>query len=258
MKRRQWYRLHKWIAVGSGLALLAWCVSGLAMLLPHIAPSISELPNPQEVGPQADYATVTVSPAQAAQALASGGATSPVYTAFLRRIGDRVAYEMRMEDETRGLVDARTGEPFVIDSAMAVSLARFETGSTAEVIGFARIESPNANYPYGDLPAFTVEFADAPGIALTAAIGTGEVMRSGTVSRTRLFIENVHTFRQLNRFLPGVVTYWILVIFTILTTIAAVIGFWIALPKTWLPVVLGGASRRGPTPDSDANYQGDR
>lgn len=228
------------------------------MVLPHVAPSISALPAPQEVGPQPDYATVTVSPAQAAQALAANGATSPVYTAFLRRIGDRIAYEMRMEDESRGLVDARTGEPFVIDSAMAVALARFETGSTAEVAGFARIESPNAKYPYGDLPAFTVEFADAPGISLTAAIGTGEVMRSAPASRIRVFIENMHTFRQLDRFLPGSVTYWTLVIFTMLTTIAAMIGFWIALPKTWLPVVLGGAARRSSPVDSDANYQGDR
>lgn len=228
------------------------------MVLPHVAPSISALPAPQEVGPTPDYTTVTVSPAEAAQALAASGATSGVHTTYLRTVGDRVAYEMRMNDGTRSLVDARSGQPFTIDSAAAVALARFESGSTAAVSMFDRIDAPNARYPYGDLPAYTVEFSDAPGQAYTAAIGTGEVMRSAPASRLRVFIENMHTFRQLDRFMPGSLTYWTLVIFTLLTGIAAMLGFWIALPKTWLPMALGGVGRRAKAADKDADYRGDR
>lgn len=228
------------------------------MVLPHVAPSVSGLPSPQEVGPQPDYTTVVVSPAQAAQALADAGSDSPVYTAFLRRIGDRIAYEMRMEDESRALVDARTGQPFVIDSAAAVALARLESGSSADVIGFALTESPNAKSPYGDLPGYTIEFADAPKLSFTASIGTGQVMRSAPTSRIRVFIENMHTFRQLGRFMPDGATYWTLVLFTVFVTIAAVIGFWIAIPRTWLPVMLGGARRESPVPDPERDYRGDQ
>lgn len=244
MKRKTWYRLHKWIAVGSGVALLVWCASGIAIVLPHILPSISVLPSPQAVGPTPDYSSADISPASATEALRAAGRTEGVRDILLRKIGERVAYEVRFEGDTRALVDAQSGAVFTIDSTMAVELARMDSGSTAEVSGFRYVESPYNKYPFGEFPAYTVEFADAPALALSVAINTGEVMRSGTVSRARVFIENTHSFRQLDRFAPSSVTYWILVIFTVLTAIAALIGFWIAIPRSWLPVALGGVKAR--------------
>jgi len=186
---------------------------------------------------------VTVSPAEATQALIASGATSPVYNAFLIRVGSRVAYDLRMEDGNRGLIDARTGQRFIIDSAAAVDLARLAQGFTGEVVGFVRVSEPNATYPYGEFPAYTIEFDDDPQISLTTAIANGQVMRSSQTSRIRSFIGSLHTFKQLGRFISSAGAHWTLVIFTVLTATGALIGFWIALPKTWLPVSLGGVRR---------------
>ena len=235
MKRRLWYKLHKWIAVSSGAVLLVWCASGVVMMLPNLFSSVSPLIGPLDVGETADYSQLGVSPRQALEALDEPVERLGVQYMTLVKVGDRIAYDVKFWDDSHALVDAGSGEPFMVDSTLAVSLARIRSGSGAEVAQFERIESNTANYPFGSVPAYSLAFADDPSVVLSVSIKTGAVDRMGTAGRIRGMIERTHTLTPLVGILGAGLVHWLIVAFGGLVAVATVLGFWIALPRSWWP-----------------------
>lgn len=234
MKIKQWYRIHKWLAVGTGLLLLLWLGTGLVMIAHHLVPGISGLPQPVPAGQLASAPTLTVSPAEAAAVAAGQLGDGTLRAIDLRPLGSRTVYRLEGTG-TSALVDAQSGALVQVDSAMALELIRARYGVDSDVASFRRLESTNSSYPRGAVPALQFHFESTGATAFTVGESTGEIFRVSRSARFRIFMGAAHTLGQTRVILGRTGSEWFLAITSVLTAFAALTGFWIAWPKTWWP-----------------------
>ena len=189
------YKIHKWIAVTAGIFLLTWLISGIAMILP---PAASES---NEVVRVADYGSATVSPAQAIAILTKSGDQAPRVTRVqLRRIYDRIVYDIVMEAGGYHLVDAQSGSPFTISPALANELIRWKYRLDDDPSTIKRIDGHDGNYPWGTLPAYRIIYDKNPGVTYHVSIRDGTVQRSDWWQRLKNTLSSLHTFQPVKLF----------------------------------------------------------
>jgi len=235
MTRKQWYRLHKWLAVGSGIVLLMWCGTGVVMVIHHLSPRISGLPTSQSVGAFEPIDSLLVSPARAASIAADPLDGRAPTQMDLRPLGTRVVYRLRSPGGNTAMVDARSGSLVRVDSALAVALVRQRYDLGGDVTSFRTIRSNDSRYPFGTLPGLQMRLADGGRATFTVGVSSGEVFRSSPTSRLRTFMGAAHSFGQLRPLIGEAGTYWSLTLIGTLTILAGLTGFWIAWPRTWWP-----------------------
>ncbi|MGQ0764480.1 MAG: hypothetical protein ACT4OZ_02325 [Gemmatimonadota bacterium] len=146
---RQNRRWHRWFAWTTAIFVLLWTVTGIIMALP-----------PGPTG--AAFAEMTVpadalSPAAAVRA-AGLDETTRVRGLALRVVDDQLTWALSLRGSTR-LIDARTGQPFVIDSDRAARLARRGLGDDWVSGGITRLAESDGTWD-GAFPVWRVEFAD--------------------------------------------------------------------------------------------------
>src|SRR5262245_27265704 len=121
------HRVHRWIAIPTGVFIVGWIVTGVVSVVPPPAPP----PRPAQA---LDITQVVVTPMEAALALAGPGIASDVRSMRLVWLGDLLAYEIAAEGRGPRLVDARSGRPITVDAGVARSIAAGLAPAGAQVV----------------------------------------------------------------------------------------------------------------------------
>jgi hypothetical protein len=217
MTRRIYYRLHKWIAVGAGVFLCSWIVSGIVMILPDSAGG-----RPRPAAPE--YRHAVLSPAQVAAAVGE----RPLEMA-LEPIGERIVYRVRTGRGSH-LLDAASGRPFEITPSLAESIVRNQYAGGSAAMRVERLDAHRHGYG-GPLPAYrlTVERSST---AYFVSLADGSVHRLTPVGRVRSAVESLHTFAVVPWLRGDSKARRVALFGAALTALAAALtGYFLALPK---------------------------
>jgi uncharacterized iron-regulated membrane protein len=234
---RTWYKIHKWTAIVTGLALVMWLVTGLAMNWERL------FPYPQHTPAIIDIQAATLSPAEAVARLDQALGESPeIAWVTVRPLLNKVVYEIETGQGHIYLIDAAGGELFEITPELAGQLAVAAMPNPAPIGGVDRVDRNTIAYFFGPVPAYRVTFADSAGTRAYVAIApnpiwnarTGEVHFDTRWSRARGLLESMHTFVSLRVITDkGRVITLLLWLATLATLFMALVGFYLALPQRW-------------------------
>lgn len=233
------FKSHKWLAVAAGLLTLIWFVSGIVMVLPV---SIFGAPGPLNVAgpPGPGYKEIAISIPQAIAAVEAGlGREVKVTGVEFRRIAGRLLYRVQTDGAGAHLVDALSGERYVINESVARELLRLADPAAAggELTLVREFES---DYRYGPLPAYRMTMADALRTNYYIGVETGEVRATNTGGRWRAFLAGMHTFDFLHGIASSRAVRLSLVGTSVVGTLMTLFGFWIL----WIQFVNWRARRR--------------
>ena len=143
-----WRKIHKWVGLVLGLQFVLWTFSGAVMALLD-----SDKVGGHSAAPTA--ATVQAWPADMVPP-ASGQAVEGL---TLRRIVDRPVYEIKVRQGIQ-LLDARSGQPILIDAAFAENIARDAFHHDSAVASVTRLEKANLEAREHSGAMWRVDFAD--------------------------------------------------------------------------------------------------
>ena len=229
MSKRFIYKAHKWIGVTVGGFLLIWLISGVVMILP--APSSGP---PRQPSPAAlDLQAVSVSPAEAVATVAKLAGGAPEVTSLeLRRVATAVVYEISVAGGGAYLIDARSNQPFTITSEVAGQLVRDRFPSPSQVQQSDLLSTHDMTYPLGPLPVYRVVLAGDPSTLYYVSPRDGTVSRSDRWSRAQNALASLHTFEPLKLLVrSSSVRRGLLIIASVIGIMAALTGYYLALPR---------------------------
>lgn len=233
---KTWYKWHKWLSIFTGLALLMWLLTGMVMSWGRL------FPDTVAVQAKPDFTTATLSPADAIAALDQAlGQPQTVRSVALRMIVGQVAYDIQTGDGAFHLVNATTGNVFAITPELAQQIAQADF-PTAQVVDVERIDQNSRTYPFGPIPVYRVIFDDWRGTYDYVSIQpdpawdakTGDVRHTTRWSRLGEILGAMHTFWVLKIVVNnGTVITSTLWLAALVTLLAALIGYYLALPRRW-------------------------
>lgn len=196
------FKSHMWLAVAVGLLTLVWFVSGIVMVMPG---RLFSPPLPPDAGgpPGPAYRDVTVTAPQAIAATEAvvGGEVQVTGVSFLR-IAGRLLYQVKTAAAGSHLVDAVTGERFVIDEQVAREMVRHSVPDAVQG-ELTLLDAYDLDYAMGPLPAYCVALDDGRGTKYYVAIENGEMQAMNRAMRWRGVVIGLHTFRFLRYVMDG-------------------------------------------------------
>ncbi|MGH9795817.1 MAG: PepSY domain-containing protein [Candidatus Acidiferrales bacterium] len=216
------FKSHKWLAVGVGLLTLVWFVSGIVMVMPgrfFSPPATPDASGPP--GPGYRDVAVTAPQAIAAAETAAGGEVEVTGVSFLRVAG-RLLYQVKTAGGSH-LVDAVTGERFVIDEQVAREMVRRSVPG-AEQGDMTLLRAYDLDYAIGPLPAYRVALDDGRDTKYYVAIENGEMRATNRAMRWRDMFIGLHTFRFLRHVMDGEGVRMTLILTSIVGTAMSVFG----------------------------------
>ncbi len=204
------YKWHKWIGVSVGVVLAMWLFTGIIMVAGPRPPSPPT--------PRLDFSAAVISPAQAA---ARSNAT--VNQIDLIGIGTAPVYKLSTGSGTV-LVDARNGEPVVINDSLAGVIAMQASGvsAPAKIIRLGAREGASGYRVVFSDEASTMVEIDASGAARV----------TDRLKRFRSVMGGLHTFsalRVVNASRDTIAGLVALIAGTALLSV--VLGYVMALPR---------------------------
>lgn len=190
------FKSHKWLAVGIGLLTLIWFVSGIVMVTPmRLFGEPPPLNTEGAAGP--DYRQIAVSVPQAIAVVEDGlGREVKVTGVEFRRLAGRLLYRLQVQGAGSHLVDAVSGERFIIDEAAARALLRLADPAAAGG-EMALLREFDSDYRIGPLPAYRLTLADSGQTKHYLAVETGEVRTTNAGVRWRNALAGLHTLNFL-------------------------------------------------------------
>jgi hypothetical protein len=225
---RSWnaFRIHKWLAVGSGGFILLWLVSGVAMVMP--VPWAERNPAPGTFDP----GRIALAPAAVAARLRQPGReTVAVDSIVLRRLGSRVVYHVSLADGSERVLDAETAAEVVVTQAAAAEIARAGARGAGRIADIRYLERRSFEYLTGPRPAYRIVFEDEPTVYFVTR-RDGRLERVTAWSTVVGVLGRLHTFEPLNRvFGRGAARRVPLVVVGLLGVAAAVSGYYIAYAR---------------------------
>ncbi len=186
---RRLYALHRWVSLLASLQLLAWSVSGLFFALtpearvkgtPVVRAHVASIDGPL-AGLDEVLRAATLALGQPAERIELGG--SPAGPVVVVRAGKKAVR-----------LNARTGEPWVVDEAEAREIARRDQPGAPTVTSIERVErDAPVEYRGRPLPAWAVDLADPDRTRVYLDASTGEVTaRRNQTWRTYDFLWGLH------------------------------------------------------------------
>jgi len=193
MKLRSLHQVHRWIAIPTGVFIVGWIITGVVAMVPAPAP-------PPARAQTLDLAQITVTPAEAARALAGPGVAPDVRSIRLLRLGDVLAYEIAAEGLGPRLVDARSGRPITVDVGLAQRIAATRAPVGAQVVRTDLLSRRRHDlmYLWGALPAHRVAFDDPWATVVYVGAEDGSVRSTTRWSRAIDGVAAFHTFNPLD------------------------------------------------------------
>ena len=234
-KLKTWYSLHKWTSIVTGIAILMWLITGLVMTAPDLI-SISH-PEVHPQPPALDFHTVAMSPAEAIAHLKTNLSTDKgIKSVDLKQIHRQVAYQIVLADGSTHLIDVMTGQTLEITPALAETIARTVYPIQANVQQVELLQTHDSGHFYGDVPAYRVSFNDAQQTYVHVALNSGEVSVNNRATRLIELFTVLHTFEIFDILRPDQEELIGQLIWasSIITLLAAVIGYYLALPRRFL------------------------
>lgn len=217
---RRWHRWGAWVV---GLVVLLWTVTGIFMVLPGPA-----VPREVVANERISLTDDLLAP-QAALARATAGELPPIRGLELRRLDGRLVYRVSTMRGAPLLVDARNGDPVIIDDSMAVRIARDLAGVDAPVARVERLERNDTLYR-GSLPATRVVFAK-PGTTVIHVAADGTTSFGVPRQRLKGIMGRLHTFSIPRITDPRPTLRRVLLVGTSTVTLALIVtGFVLLLP----------------------------
>lgn len=217
---RRWHRWGAWIV---GLVVLLWTVTGIFMVLPGPA-----APREAVASERITLTDDLLSP-HAALARATAGELPPIRGLELRQLDGRLVYHVWAMRGAPLLVDARSGDPVIIDDSLAVRLARSFAGVASPVARVERLERSDALYR-GRLPAMRVVLA-TPETTVIHVAADGVTSFAAPRQRLKGIMGRLHTFSIPRVTDPRPTLRRALLIGTSVVTLALILtGFVLLLP----------------------------
>ncbi|MGH9815489.1 MAG: PepSY domain-containing protein [Candidatus Acidiferrales bacterium] len=217
------FKSHKWLAVAVGLLTLVWFVSGIVMVMPGRFFSPPAPPDPSgPAGPGYRDVAVTAPQAVAVAEAAVGGEVEVSGVSFLRVAG-RLLYQVKTAAAGSHLVDAVTGERFVIDEQIAREMVRRSVPG-AKQGDVTVLQAYDLDYAIGPLPAFCVALDDGRDTKYYVAVENGEMRATNRAMRWRDRFVGLHTFRFLRHVMDGEGVRITLILTSIVGTAMSVFG----------------------------------
>jgi hypothetical protein len=228
-KIKTWYKVHKWISIFVGVFFLAWLVSGILMILP--GRWFGSEPN---TGPiSVDYNEMVISPAEAV-GIATNDLTgnNKVQMVSLKVILDNLIYEVDLTGGVTKLVDANSGEIFVMTPAIAEKIVRRDFSLETPSLRIEKLKERNRNYPNGPLPVFQISAEDKPGTYYFVPSDGSSSFRSTWLTRARAAVVSLHDFSVLNLIVnQNRVRKVLLLVVSLLAIVTSIVGYYLALPR---------------------------
>ncbi|MCP4358090.1 MAG: hypothetical protein GY796_08770 [Chloroflexi bacterium] len=227
MKIRTWYKLHKWTAIITGLALVMWLLTGITMSWEHVfSPTEHE-------ATAVNYSEAVLSPADAVTAVITLEESDPTIKQIqLKQLLDDVVYEVELANGKTYLIGAKSGQPVKITADLAMQIAQDEVAQEMAMSQITLLTQHSASYPYGYIPVFEVAFANKDRVYVS--VTSGDTQITSQWDRLRVLINSLHTFDTLriaiNR---GKVITLLLIMVTLSTIVMALMGYYLALPGRW-------------------------
>ncbi len=235
LKIKTWYKVHKWISIVTGLVIAMWLVTGIVLTSPDPFPQV--LPHYAGSPAMPDFRTVEMSPAEAVGRLAGIlGQTPSVSAVKLTQVWDlALVYHITLTDGQIYLIDAATGNQFEMTPDMAAAIAKADYATGSLVARVERLEQHDLGYMDGPLPAYRVVFDERKATYTHIAVYSGELQRTNIMHRAILIISGLHTLETFivffhNKDMLINLLVWLATIFSL---IAAVVGYYLALPRRW-------------------------
>lgn len=195
------YKWHKWFAVAAGLLTLIWFGSAVVMMLPN--PLFGSKLSPRDTAEALDFRQAKVTVPEAIAALeATTGQPARITGVSLRRFRGRLLYSLSTVEGKSHLIDAVSGEHFVITEQVARDIALSALSGSASLGPATRIEKFDRDYPLGPLPAYRFQVNDGAGTTIYVGIQNGEVRSTDRLGRIRGFLAGTHTLDFLRPMLP--------------------------------------------------------
>ncbi|HEY7026870.1 MAG TPA: PepSY domain-containing protein [Gemmatimonadales bacterium] len=204
------YKWHKWIGVSVGVVLAMWLFTGIIMVTGPRPPS--------PPAPQLDFTSAVISPAQAA-----ARSSAPVTGIDLIVLGTAPAYKLSTASATV-LIDARNGEPVVLNDSLAIVIARQASGASAPARATRLASGKSAS-------GYRVAFSDeAKTVVEIEASGATRV--TDKLKRFRNVMGGLHTFGVLRGINASRNTIQVSLSVVAGTTLVSVLtGYVMALPR---------------------------
>ena len=159
-----WRKIHKWVGLVLGLQFLLWALSG----------SVMALLDSDKVGGHSDAPMEVTTRAWPADMVPP--ATGPgVEGLTLRRIIDRPVYEIKDGQGTR-LVDARSGQPVLVDAALAQNIARDAFHHQSAVTSVTRLDKADLEARDHAGAMWRVNFSDEENSSSYVSAVTGRAL----------------------------------------------------------------------------------
>lgn len=236
MGLRAWmYWLHKWSAAGAVLLTLTWFASGIVLLFPSswfIVPVRAGIGEGNSPG----YREIKVSiPEAIALMEAELGQPLEIRAVALQKVAGRLVYQLQIPSRESHLVDAVTGERFVMDEETARRiLERIAPG--IPVRESSSVRALDVDYFNGPLPAYRFSMQDAALTNYYIAANTGEARATNRRTRWLRFLGGTHTLRFLSPLLGATAVKGVLLLFSGVGTLMTLFGtviLWLQF-RSWL------------------------
>lgn len=236
MKIKTWYWVHKWLAIITGIAILLWLLTGLVITAPGLI-SLHWPENHYQPQPP-DFRTITMTPSDAVGRLADSLTTEPdVRSITLLSVHNLLVYQIMLVNGESHLIDAATGQLFKITPEIGAQIAQQAFPSGGSIVDTELLESHDTGYFHERIPAYRYIFDDRDHTYVYVSLETGTVIVNNRLSRQMEMFEAWHTFAILGVVWPDqqrLITM-MLWISSFLTILAALSGYYLALPKRWRP-----------------------
>jgi hypothetical protein len=217
-------KIHKWIAITAGLFILIWLFSGIMMILPG-AWSVAR---PQKPLPLVDFSTLTLAPADILRRLPPG---VEVQSMDLKRIGSVIAYDVKLKHQPPQLIDAVSGEPFIItrENAEQILHSRFVIRNITHT---ELVTRRSINYLWGSLPAYRFVLEEDPSALYFVSVRDGEIQRTTGWTAWQQGIAMLHDFSAIRAIVANdSIRRGLLLLASLAGLGVALSGYWLAWPR---------------------------
>ncbi len=224
---RKFYKIHKWIAVAIGVFIFAQALTGAVWVGPNPLGVFSW----KKLKVPSDSDVALVSPLQVTRELGD------IQQVALRWLPETPVYEVALATGEARLFDARDGAPFEVGEELAVRVALHAMGGDGgpQVARTTRLTEPDLDFMGGPFPAYRVEMADAGSTYVHVAEATGRIVSVGNRwDRTKGVFVAVHDWAILWLWTgsEGLTRYG-MILAGFVACLAALSGYYLALPKRW-------------------------
>lgn len=221
---RFFYRWHRWSAVAVGIPTLIWFLSGVVMILPRWLFE-TDRAGGQSAAAELNFRRAKVTIPEAIHTLdLELGHSVQVTSVRLQPAHGRLLYTVSTVGDGSHLVDAITGERFIITEQIGREIALSAFGGTTALGEPSKIARHDSEYPWGPVPAYRFNVQDATGTSIYVGAETGEIQIFDRRQRIRAFIGNAHTLGFLRPILPSWSVKSVVLLFSFVGVIMTVLG----------------------------------